>query len=112
MYGWAAFDNPGGTAEGFVGLLEVNLYDEDRDPAKLERVLGALSQADYTLATSNRVYGSTRQIPVRYPWTNRLYEALFGEEFGFEHTASIHSFPNLGPWAVSYTHLDVYKRQA
>ena len=100
MYGWAAFDNPGGTAEGFVGLLEVNLYDEDRDPAKLERVLGALSQADYTLATSNRVYGSTRQIPVRYPWTNRLYEALFGEEFGFEHTASIHSFPNLGPWEV------------
>lgn len=100
MYGWAAFDNPGGTAEGFVGLLELNLYDEDSDPAKLERVLEALERADYTIATSNRVYGSTRQIPVRYPWTNRLYDALFGEAFGFEHTASIHSFPGLGPWEV------------
>ncbi len=87
-------------AEGLFGFIQLQMYDEDKEPTKLDRLIQGLTEADYFISTSNRVYGSTRQLPARYPWTNRFYDHLFGERFGIEHTASVHSFPRLGPIEV------------
>lgn len=88
-------------AEGLFGFVQLQMYDEDKEPAKLDRLIQGLTDADYFISTSNRVYGSTRQLPTRYPWTNRFYDHLFAERFGVEHTASIHSVPRLGSLEVN-----------
>lgn len=88
-------------AEGSYGFIQLQMYDEDKDVAKLDRLMQGLEMADYFISTSNRVYGSTRQLPTRYPMTNRYYDDLFAQRFGIVHTASIHSFPRLGPLEVN-----------
>lgn len=100
--GYAAWDQAESDwAEGSYGFIQLQMYDEDKDQVKLDRLMQALQDADYLISTSNRVYGSTRQLPARYPMTNRFYEDLFAERFGIVHTASIHSFPRLGPLEVN-----------
>ncbi|MCB0215579.1 MAG: glycosyltransferase family 39 protein [Chloroflexi bacterium] len=86
--------------EGMYGFVQIDLYHEDRDPAKLGWTIDGLAKSDYTIATSNRVYGAIRQLPTRYPASIELYDLMFGEQLGFEHTASIHSFPGLGPFEI------------
>jgi len=99
---WDQAETPWG--EGMFGFAQLNMFDEDRRIGdrsdKLERTIAALERADYAISSSNRVYGSVRQMPTRYPMTIRYYDALFGEEFGFEHVRDIHSYPSLGPWEV------------
>jgi len=99
--GYAAWDQAESDwAEGSYGFIQLQMYDEDKDQVKLDRLMQGLQDADYLISTSNRVYGSTRQLPARYPMTNRFYDDLFAERFGIEHTASIHSFPRLGSLEV------------
>ena len=86
--------------EGMYGFVQIDLYHEDRDPAKLGWTIDGLAKSDYTIATSNRVYGAIRQMPTRYPASIELYDLMFGEQLGFEHTASIHSFPSIGPFEI------------
>ncbi len=132
--GYAAHDNPdtpwgeGVFAEyliaepGGSGRMP-DMYDED-EPAKVDRLLDALAASDYMVLSSNRVYGAIRQLPTRYPMSIHFYDLLFAERAGYEHVASIHSFPNLGRWEIDdqpadeawhvYDHprVDVFARRA
>lgn len=99
--GYAAYDDPTTSyAEGLFGSSQLELYDTDSE-AKLDAVLDTLEDSDYTLATSNRVYGSVAQMPTRYPMTIALFDKLFGEADGFRHVADLHSYPSLGPLEVN-----------
>lgn len=74
MYGYNPFD----TYEGlYPSDLNFQMYwDDNRE--KLERFIEILDQADYFFITSNRQWGSTTQIPERYPLTEKFYRELIG----------------------------------
>ena len=102
LYGYSGYDqkNTPDWSEGLFGFEQLSLYGNDEDPNKIPSTFEILRTVDYTIATSNRVYGSTAQLPTRYPATNVLYDAFFGEEHGVVHTLSFSSFPTLGSWEV------------
>jgi len=102
MNGYVSYDNEETSyGEGLFGAVVFDMYGED-DPGWLDRTLENLRRIDYWVSSSNRVYDSTAQLPMRFPATNAFYrDALFGEGFGFEHTADIHSYPNLGPLEIN-----------
>ncbi|NJP07980.1 MAG: DUF2298 domain-containing protein, partial [Chloroflexaceae bacterium] len=87
--------NPWGTSYFSV---DTQPYSED-EPGKYftpeTGLLDQLEQADYVVLTSNRVYDSTRRLPMRYPATMRYYHHLFAGNLGFELVADIHSYPRL-----------------
>ncbi len=58
-------------------------------------LLDQLDEADYITLTSNRVYGSTKNLPMRYPALQRYYAGLFDGSLGFELVADITSYPTL-----------------
>jgi YYY domain-containing protein len=72
-------------------------YFAQQDPSGqiVPGLLDQLDQADYVILSSNRVYDSTRRLPMRYPALARYYHTLFDGSLGFELAADIHSFPNL-----------------
>ncbi len=58
-------------------------------------LLDQLEAADYITLTSNRVYGSTVRLPMRYPALMRYYHYLFSGDLGFELVAEITSYPKI-----------------
>jgi YYY domain-containing protein len=99
--GYGGFDDENTAyGEGMFGSTHLELYDEDF-PDKVDRMVEAMTGADYIVITSNRVYGAVAQVPKRYPMTLHYYDLLFGGQLGFEPVADIHSYPTLGPVEVS-----------
>jgi YYY domain-containing protein len=74
--------------------VEMPMYDDDT-PEKLDRVIANLSQADYLILSSNRLYDSIPRLPMRYPMTTRYYELLMSEQLGFTRVAEFSSYPSL-----------------
>jgi YYY domain-containing protein len=74
MYGYNPFDNQSGV---YQSDLNFEMYWDDNQQ-KLDRFETILNQADYIYITSNRQWGSTTQIPERYPLTNTYYRNLIG----------------------------------
>lgn len=60
------------------------LYDEPDDAEKWEILARDLSDSDYVILASRRLYGSIPRLPDRYPVTSRYYEQLLSGELGFE----------------------------
>jgi len=54
-----------------------------------------LSQTDYIILASNRLYRSIPRLPQRYPISTRYYELLFAEELGFRLEKTFTSYPGL-----------------
>jgi hypothetical protein len=57
-----------------------------------------LTQSDYLVLSSNRLYGSIPRLPLRYPMTSEYYRALFDGRLGFDKVAEFSSYVNLGPF--------------
>ena len=74
MYGLNPFDLYEGV---YPSELNFQMYWEDNQE-KLERFIGGLIRTDYIIFTSNRQWGSTTQIPERYPLTTLFYKELLG----------------------------------
>ena len=77
--------------------VDVLNYAED-DLGKYSQLLTWLSQADYLVLSSNRLYGSIPRLPLRYPMTSEYYRALLDGRLGFEKAAEFDSYPSLGPF--------------
>ena len=58
-------------------------------------LLDQLDQADYLIFSSNRVYDSTKRLPMKYPALTRYWNGLFTGKLGFALVADIHSYPTL-----------------
>lgn len=117
MFGVNPFDPYTGV---FHSDLNLDLYWEDNE-SKLERFYTSLEQTDYIYITSNRQWGSTTQIPERYPLTSAYYQALLGcpstvdiqdcyrdaqpgmfqGELGFELVQVFQSEPQIGSWTIN-----------
>lgn len=64
-------------------------------PEKLTMIVDNLTQADYVILSSNRLYGSIPRMPLRYPIATRYYHLLFDEQLGFHKVAEFTSYPQL-----------------
>jgi len=74
MYGLNPFDLNEGI---YPSELNFQMYwDDDQD--KLDRFFDHLARADTIIFSSNRQWGSTTQIPERYPLTTLFYKELIG----------------------------------
>jgi YYY domain-containing protein len=94
----------GRSASQYIGV-EMLPYAED-DPIKYTGFVGGdgkynqglldqLDQLDYIILSSNRIYGSTSRLPMRFPALMRYYHYLFSGELGFKLVADINSYPTL-----------------
>jgi hypothetical protein len=59
------------------------LYKEPDDADKWATLAKDLSDSDYVIIASRRLYGSILRLPDRYPLTSRYYEELFAGNLGF-----------------------------
>lgn len=74
MFGMDPFNTGSGV---YYSDLNLELYYDDNE-TKLQRFYSSLEAADYIYITSNRQWGSTTQIPERFPLTITYYRALLG----------------------------------
>lgn len=79
---------------GTFRIVEFPLYSPDT-LAKWQDMSSRLSQVDYLILTSNRLYGSITSLPEKYPTTSRFYQDLFTGKLGFTKIAEFTSRPNL-----------------
>ena len=79
---------------GLFKSVEMRNYEDDT-PDKLNWMVDNLTQADYIILSSNRLYGSIPRLPMRYPMTTRYYELLFSGNLGFERIKDFTSYPSL-----------------
>ncbi len=86
-------DGKDGFRDWYTGVT-MNNYEMDT-PQKLDQMVANLTQADYVILSSNRLYDSIPRLPSRYPMTIRYYDLLFAEQLGFEKEAVCTSYPQL-----------------
>jgi hypothetical protein len=92
-----------------TGYLRDEVYDarlldpfaEPDDAAKLRALLSDVSEADYIILSSKRLYGTIPRLDDRYPLTAAYYRALFAGELGFKLEATFERHPNLGGWTLT-----------
>lgn len=75
---------------------ELSPYDSDT-LQKWEKMANTISQLDYILLTSNRVWRPISALPETYPYTTRYYQKLATGELGFEIVANFSQYPCLLP---------------
>lgn len=74
--------------------IQLEMYNPDTKE-KWRMLSDQLSQSDYLILSSNRVYGGIAHAKERYPQTNRYYQLLFSGKLGFEKAAEFTSRPTL-----------------
>jgi YYY domain-containing protein len=79
---------------GLFKSVEMKNYEDDT-PDKLNWMVDNLTQADYIILSSNRLYDSIPRLPIRYPMTSRYYQLLFSGKLGFERVKEFNSYPSL-----------------
>lgn len=80
----------------YIGLT-MNMFWPDEE-AKRTDLLEILDLTDYIFIGSNRFYDSFNRDPLRWPMSNRYYEALFSGELGFELVETFESYARFGPF--------------
>lgn len=84
--------------------LEFPLFGQD-SKEKWEIMKEKLSNVDYIILSSNRLYGSIGRLPKIYPLTSAYYKTLFEGNLGFKKVAEFASRPNLplpiGPFCLT-----------
>ena len=79
---------------GRYRIQELPLYDPDTVP-KMQKLATTLSEADYLLFYSHRLYGTIPRLPERYPLTTSYYNSLFSGELGYTLERQFTSYPSL-----------------
>ncbi|HEX5502943.1 MAG TPA: DUF2298 domain-containing protein [Thermomicrobiales bacterium] len=65
-----------------------------------------LSQVDYVVESSQRLYGSIPRLPWRYPVQEEYFTLLFAGRLGFTEVYQDTSFPTLGPFSFNDRFMD------
>ncbi len=76
---------------------QLPMYDPDT-PQKYEFIRDTLTNCDYLVLASNRLWRTIPRLPERYPMSTRYYEALFSGQLGFEPVYTGETPPRLGPF--------------
>lgn len=81
--------------EGNFKRIGFDFYDIEQNPANRLEITKGLSQADYFLVQSRRVFMNHQRLPKLFPITANFYDALFNGDLGFEEIKEFHSYPML-----------------
>lgn len=90
---------PGDPATPAYRYVELDMWAIEGE-AGLEALADALSQADYVVLASQRLYGAIGRLPERYPRAFAYYQALFAGQLGFRLAHVEASYPLLGRLAI------------
>jgi YYY domain-containing protein len=86
---------------GIGEMQELPLYEDDT-PFKFRRISEMLSEGDYIVLYSNRLYGTIPRLEERYPISREYYRALFGGQIGYELVNLETAYPTIA--GVSIVH--------
>ena len=73
---------------------QLAIYDEDNEN-KVNYFSDKLSEADFVVINSRRLYGTLINLDDKYPITQRYYKLLFSGKLGYEKVAEFSSYPRL-----------------
>jgi hypothetical protein len=71
---------------------QLTVYDPD-SPEKINKLSQDLSQSDYFIISSRRVYYSILVNANKYPFTSNFYKLLFAEKLGYKLEKSFTNYP-------------------
>ncbi len=83
---------------GWYQIEQLEIYETD-NLQKIDYYAQKLSQADYIIINSRRLYGTLMYLPEKYPITSRYYQLLFSEQLGYRKMAEFTSYPSL--WGIT-----------
>jgi len=90
-----------------TGLTNIDWSPYEEDTADKYLILKQkLTEADYVVYSSKRIYDSVDELPERYPMTNLYYEAMWDGRLGFELVGDFTSPPRLFGWIFEDRHAD------
>jgi len=72
--------------------ISMGIYNSE-SLEKWQKITAQLSEADYIIMSSNRLFGSIPRLVQRYPVASLYYQLLFSEKLGFKKVAEITSYP-------------------
>ncbi len=86
---------PGGSpgAHGWRNLV-MPMYEEDNE-AKFQTLKQNMTEGDYYVLATKRMYGALPRLPERYPLSIRFYDLLFSGQLGYELAAEFTAYPSL-----------------
>ena len=75
--------------EGIPNVVWLDMHERaelynDENTRKFDQLATLISDADYFVLLSNRLYATIPRLPERYPVTTTFYEKMFNGELGFE----------------------------
>jgi len=79
---------------GWYQIEQLEIYEADNSQ-KINYYAQKLSQADYMIINSRRLYGTLMYLPEKYPLTSRYYQLLFSGRLGYRKIAEFSSYPSL-----------------
>jgi 4-amino-4-deoxy-L-arabinose transferase-like glycosyltransferase len=81
--------------EGNFNRVGLDFYDIEQNPINRLKIAEGLSQTDYFLVQSRRVFMNHQRLPNLFPKTAKFYNALFDGELEFKQIKEFHSYPML-----------------
>lgn len=86
---------PGGNP-GEHGWRNVSMpmYEEDT-PEKFQILKQNMTEGDYYVLATKRLYGALPKLPQRYPMSLKFYDLLFSGQLGYELAAEFTAYPSL-----------------
>lgn len=75
-------------------IEQLTVYEADNQE-KLNYYAEKLSQADYLVINSRRLYGTLILLTEKYPLTSRYYQLLFSGQLGYTQRAQFTAYPSL-----------------
>ena len=79
---------------GFYKRESLDLYGPD-DQKKFFYLSKTLSNGDYLIISSKRLYGTFMKLPEKYPLTSIYYKLLFEEKLGYKKIKEFASYPEI-----------------
>jgi len=87
-------DLKGGKHPFLYQIEQLTIYEADNQE-KINYYAEKLSQADYLILNSRRLYGTLMFLEEKYPLTSQYYRLLFAEELGYNKVAEFSVYPSL-----------------
>lgn len=89
-----------GQNPGQYKIEQLTIYDPETKE-KLDYYAQKLSEADYIILNSRRLYGTLIKMPKKYPLTSKYYQLLFASKLGYEKVAEFSSYPQILGWKIN-----------
>jgi YYY domain-containing protein len=86
--------NPGAHQYDMRDALKLPMYEVD-NRAKYEQIRSILSEADYVVFATNRLYRTIPRLPERYPMSTEFYRLFFAEKLGYVRASEFTAYPGL-----------------